>query len=372
MKTQNPELWSQIQTAPSLRMESALAGIAGKVHRSRQTFFNDLQQLPRGLRTVIQKNYDQRLARGRGKPMLGEYAPWLLAEVLQIRSRTAIKSVLPPWMNFYAYSLFLDDVLDMENKSDAAPLLVASGLLLERGIARLYEGLAPDTKVRVQLDKYFLESAQAVFREFDRHRNKLHSYQPHEIRGLGEKVSLLKLCAASLLLADGAEKVDEELLLPVGLLATGMQMLDDVADWREDWQSGNYSHLLTQTLVTLRANQIITDADQSDLTEREVFASMVITGTLESYLTTGVNFLRKIIASQKLKPGTRAHMILSAIIQANADMLGVMRAVKQAWIDFSANRPLSRSVMAAFFRKQQTRRNLATIEKRIMIVAQST
>jgi hypothetical protein len=339
---------------------------------SRQAFLCGLSDLPPVMRATVIRNYDERIARGNGRPLLGEYAPWLLADVLPLRSREVIDRVSPAWMNLYAYTLFVDDVLDIRRKPDAAPLLLASQLLLERGLASLYAVLSPGSWVCLRIDGYFLEAATAVLSELQGHRNLVRDYTEDELKRLGQKVSFLKLCAASMLSADGhGEDQYEDCLIPIEDLATGMQLLDDVTDWLDDWKSGSYTPLLTRTFRRLEDQGLCAASAPQCLEPIEVLTAMILTGSLDECVRMGLAHLQNVAAAPDLRRPSCAARILDQIIAENLALcadIAKLRASCASAIDVERAPDLVRVLVA----RQQVRRQVEEIDKKLRIVAQNT
>lgn len=316
-------------------MQSVTSGVLmefqGEVTRQRECLFAGVSDFPAPLRDVIIANYKSRVARGHGKPLLGECAPWLMAEILPIRDRTAVGRVIQPWMDLYAYTLFIDDIIDVTEKADALPLMLASQLLLERGLSRLYAVLPMESGVRVHVDAYFLEAATAVLAEFQEHRGHLKPYSSEDVDRLGQKVAFLKLCASCLLSMDGRQPDDHEtLLLPVGALATGMQLLDDIADWEEDFRARNFTPLLTMALAGLESDAPETPQCLDTLTPRDVMVRLITTGALENHIALGLSWLETVAAAPGLSPSSLAACLLAAVIDENLAVCDQVRAIRLA------------------------------------------
>jgi len=338
---------------------------------ARTAFFSSLEQTPDRLREVVINNYEARLTRGNGRPMLGEYAPWLLSQVLPLRHHETPDRLAVPWMHLYAYTLFMDDVLDVDNKRDAAPLLIASGLILQRGIASLYEVMPAGSEVRVRLDTHFLEAAYAAIKEIEEHKQRVRRFSSDEVSQLGEKVSLLKLCATCLLMADGVSSIDGEVMIPVESLATGMQLLDDVADWEEDWQAANYSHLLTETICRLQDLNLATENEARSFIPREILTSMIFTGCLEDCIADGIKCLQQVRASSNLNHNSPAYRLVQAIIEENSAFAAQVRTARHSCEEALKKSP-DRRWIAVLSHNGAVQDQVQSIHTGLQIVAQNT
>jgi hypothetical protein len=291
------------------------------IRRSRHAFLTQLSATPKIVRQDLTRHYRERIRRAKGKPLLGEYAPWLLADLLSIQNPVALNAISLPWMHLYAYTLTIDDVLDRPGSNTNAPLIVASGLLLQRGLSGLCQALPRSDKVRVQLDKYFLESAAAVMTELRLHRGRVQSFSKRDVSEVGKKVSLLKLCASCLLIADNRSGEDDAVLAPVGFLATGMQLLDDMADWEEDWKQGAFSSLLSDALKGLRKLGIARAEAPESLKRSELLLGLVMTGSLEKSLRKALDCLRQIEPCGPPKPHSVSRQFLNSVLRENGRFL---------------------------------------------------
>jgi hypothetical protein len=358
----------------SLTINSPLSRFSRQVASTRTAFFRGLRTLPPELARNAADHYRGRLQRGLGKPLLGEYAPWLLADLLPLGRRGVVRQIAPAWMQLYASTLFMDDVLDRPSGAATHPTtLLASALLLERGVSDILRLLPQGTNVRVRLDRYFVAAARATLTEIQRHRARLEDYSEEDVARLGEKVSLLKLCASCLLAADGNTAVREEVLVPVESLATGAQLLDDATDWEEDWRGGNYTFLLSRTFKRLREGGLLRGQEPASFTASELLVGMILTGSLEECVSRGLKCLRKVVLSPHLRRGSTADKLLQAMIQENATFLQEVTDARQSLERTRRDLPRrGRDWLSRLVRQPQARRQISWVKRRMLIVAQNT
>ena len=60
------------------------AAIAERVMDIRASFFDHLDSLPEPFANIVKEHYLERVVRAESRQMLGEYAPFLLADVLRV------------------------------------------------------------------------------------------------------------------------------------------------------------------------------------------------------------------------------------------------------------------------------------------------
>lgn len=346
--------------------ENSISRFATEANKSRRLFFKSLEPFPRSLKQVVKGNYRKRLLRSHGKPMLGECAPWLLADMLNVKNRRAIESVIPSWMNLYAFTIFIDDVLDRGHETEFAPLLLATNLLLERGISSLY-GLPRSKKVRIRLDSFFIETAAAAMEEILRHKNRLSNFSSSDVDRIGQKVAFLKLCAAEILAADG-RALAPDLFISVEYLATGMQLLDDITDWEEDWRSKTYSHLLTKTFSRLRKMGSKKALDPQSFSKDQVFVAVVVTGALEDCIERALFYLQHIVDGNEYKT-QRAQQILKAIIEENGLFLIEVRSTRLACKSFVGDDILADHWLQRITSNKKTKRKFDSIKRKLIVIA---
>lgn len=294
--------------------DSTLLEISSKACHAREVFLSDLKNLPEACETAVCNKYKARLKDRDGAPLLGEVAPWVLSDILSVESPNSVERILAPWMGLYVHTLLLDDIIDTKDKRVAAPVLIASSLIAERSIRRLHEVFPHDSWVNLKLDECFLEMATAAIEEIQNHRNSVQTYSEKDIADIGKKFSILNLCGAMLLGDSKEEVINDSVLLPVSLLSSGMQLLDDITDWYEDWQIGNYSPLLTETLDFLKSFPIDSDSTLANLSRCHLLASMILSGSLENCLLKAEQILTQMIELSSCNKHSIASRFFSLIV----------------------------------------------------------
>lgn len=209
-------------------------------------FFASLGGVPDVLRQTIEDHLANRIRRANGRPLLGEYVPELLGELIGIEDRSVATRFAQPVMNVYVATLMTDDLLDRNDSVDPSLVSASASLLVQRGLTGLFRFL-PAQPTADLVDRYFERAAAAAVEEVTARRGRIQPYSEVDVSQLAEKGALLKLVAQLMLLAhektfgDATEQVLNNLLV-------GVQLLDDITDWREDWQARHFTHLLTLAL----------------------------------------------------------------------------------------------------------------------------
>jgi hypothetical protein len=357
---------SDVRIVPS---KLPLAAFQEDVERSRKVFLKELQNLPEPLNAVATRQYLHRIEAGHGQAVLGEYAPWMIADLTGIDDREAVGELVVPWLCIYSYIVFLDVVIDQQEVEDKRLLLIAAGLLLERALTRLHN-LSPHAKDLMQAtDRYFLETAIAAVDELNRHRAKVQCFTKEEVATLGRKVAALKLCTVYVLSTRGVKEIGASDLRAIDALGSAVQILDDITDWEEDWRSGNYTYPLTLTFERLFSYGVSRAADPQKMTTDEVFAGMIWTKGLHEALEQSLEFFKTAIHTDKPRAQSATTAYIQEIIKNGfwlADKLSEARAV----IDTELQLIETRDWLNQLVTRERVQRELGELKRLLLIVTQ--
>ncbi len=338
---------------------------------NREAFLKEISTLPNPLGSVLVDRYHNRIARADGKPLLGEYAPWLLADLLPIHNREIIAKIALPWLSIYAYTYFIDDLIDQAQGDIAPELLVASGVLLSKGLGALYS-LTPNGQDAVRyLCEQCVQTALATVEDVRRHRGCVQSFGRFEIDNLGRKASVLRMCAVALLLADGAKEIHHDDLRAIFGLETGVQLLDDVSDLQEDWRQNNYTYPLTLTLERLGEYGFDKESFRTDAPFDRVLAAAITTGALETTLTTICGYVEEVLAAPTAMHGSVGHRFLESVADHSHLLHGQVVLARQVLLEeklFCMGAKWQEQLMQRTNVKQQLRR----IRQNLQIYAQQS
>lgn len=273
------------------------------VESTRQAFLDELATLPNPLGRVAKDAYLSRVRRGNGRAVLGEYAPWLIADLCGLQRLSISNEFLLAWLDIYSYIIFIDAAIDEPFLDERSYLLIASGLLLERGIIRIARLVPSGDEMLDATDQHLTETAVAAVNELAQHRRNLHDYSDTAVRELGKKVAALKICARYVLMQRGVGGIGELPLNAIDGFCTAIQLLDDITDWEEDWQSGNYTMPLTLTQQRLAAYGMAGTLEPDGLSKEELLMAMIATGSLEETLDNSIQRLEESL-SYSFEAGT--------------------------------------------------------------------
>jgi hypothetical protein len=328
---------------------------------TRETFFAGLGSVPMVLRETIEEGLTNRIERAGGRPLLGEYATSLLGDVIGIEDPRVPTRWAQPVMNVYVATLMTDDLLDRKDDVDSSLVSASSSLLVQRGITGLFR-LLPAEPAADLIDRYFERAATAAVNELRDRRGRIQSYSPIEVSQLAEKGALLKLAAELMLIADG-KTFDHATEALLDNLLVGVQLLDDLTDWREDWIASHSTYLLSLAFeddefqALHRAGQASSD---------DVFLSLLLTGAIEETLTLARMHLEQVMVGDPLRPGVAAYQLLDATIKhLRALALQVATIRSKLMANFEAR--LSFSDLS-----NQAQRDVRLVQERLLVVAQES
>jgi hypothetical protein len=248
--------------------------------RARQRLYKEFDALPGSLGMVAKDAYSKRTLRSATNVLLGECAPALLAP-RPFRHGEREQAALDGWSLIYAYIVLIDDAIDREG-SDKELVTIAAGTLLQRGVLRVLDGVTERRRrwIALSIDRFLTETASGAAKELEDRRLRLPA--PSFSRSAySRKLAALKLCASQVTaLAD----IDEAEIdwVAIEALAAGVQLLDDVTDWREDWAAGHYTYLIGLTTQRMWAKGARLAANQA--TADAFLLGALVTGTFEHVL----------------------------------------------------------------------------------------
>jgi hypothetical protein len=119
------------------------------------------------------------------------------------------------------------------------------------------------------LSRYIAEALKAEC-SLEQHKDQTIPYHDHDLCMMGQKAALAKVSASALATLAGRRERLQDVELGLQAMAIGIQLLDDLKDWREDLQDGRY----TYPLWLASAQTPVEHPDRSDL-EHTMYTSAV-------------------------------------------------------------------------------------------------
>ena len=350
-------------------METVSMPFNRQVLLSRKMFLRRVKELPKPFNKVASRHLNERFRHSANGVLLGEYTPWLFADALGVKNNECVLKFVQAWLNIYSYVVFIDDTIDRKNLPYRDLLSIAAGLLLQRGLSQLGK-LVPDENRDSLMNAaglFLKETAAAAGREISE-RTAWSSYPKHlNVKRLGKKVAVLKLCVTYLELLRGEAGSTVKLVF-VDSLGGAMQLLDDVSDWEEDCLTGSYTYPLATTFRKLASKRII--VSPSALSPDALLAAMVITRALEQTVAIANSALSDVLKQLRVKPGSITETFLRGVIVKNNDFRMTLEETRQLLTSKDFNwsatwfTELSKNLMA--------RKQLNRLRRSFSIVAQSS
>ncbi len=296
-----------------------LRGFRSAVQRARRDQLAGLRTLPEPLGDLCAGFYEQRVRRASPKPLLGEYLPWMIGDLLAA-DRASTSRLTAAWLPLYLHVLAIDDWLDEESDIDRQTLPIVSTVLAERAFQAYLLIFGSDPRFWARFDGFFLRTGVAGAREMLLARHHIATITPSDLRATGEKIDLVKICYLAQALAMGHDPSDAH-LAALDDFAVGVQLLDDIGDWEGDLAIGNFTPLLALAYARDNPSQFGKP--------REVLARLVASGALAQCLDEAVYRLGRAAAIASRSPRGRGAQFLRATVDALESVRGECDAVSR-------------------------------------------
>lgn len=258
---------------------SPLFQFSSKVEASRRLVLEEFAAMPAPFGDVIREQY---LARASAKNLAGEFAPWLIADLLGARIDDSLDDLAAAWLLLHTYVLMVDDLLD-DSAVDPKLLQIASGLCLQRSLTRLFKAAPAALQATDYIDRFCRQTAEAVTRELQQDRFFSRAAIAH-------RMAVLKLWSVFLLCRMGRSADIAAAETVIDDLACALQLLDDLTDWEEDWRLGRHTKPIAIAIDRGRASGFVGETPTAD----DLFAALVITGAYTETLAEADVFLRRV------------------------------------------------------------------------------
>ena len=240
---------------------------------TRSLLFEELSQISPEFATEARKILEAKLKSNDNNPLMGELFPWIIKDLIEVNSDTTSK-ISVGWLAIYIYTIFLDEYLDSPKPLNPSKFITAS-LLAKTGLLRISH-FTNNTPYEKYVDNAFSFSAKNQYfdTKFQKDDKELDFKEKYSIG----KNHILLICAGALAAQNSKHsefitKFTESLLLAI-------QYLDDITDFKEDYDSRNLTVLLNDALQN---NSIMISSFKS-VTRRELLSELISTGALQRVL----------------------------------------------------------------------------------------
>lgn len=342
--------------------KSSLATFHNEVAATRSAMLSGVRDLPAPLGQLAFDAIAGRIRRGHGRPMLGEIAPWLIADLLGLRPSSAVRRIALAWLHVYFFVMMLDDAIDRGLSCVGHENLIVGSVLLQRGLV----GLSLNGQMRHVADAAWVETALAGIREIKAIQGRVGGMSQYAPADAGQKLALLKICSAALRSqlprsASHGIAVDEV----IEHIAVGIQILDDVTDIDEDLRDGRVSYPLAQIGRSQRKRRRLMAG-----TGEDALWDLMESGCLEKCLNEVADSLEQALDRARAlhASDSRAFQFLSSVL---ANTREASRAVQATRIRATLGAPVEsgRETNRGWARKKHV---IGELRRALAVVAQTT
>lgn len=341
------------------------------VARTRVSFLRDLDQIPQPFSGIAENYVLTRISQSRSKLMLGEYAPWLLADLCGFDQQDRLEEFILAWLHVYVYTLIVDDILDNQRRPSHPLELVAGSLLLERGLQRLHE---LDSK---NSPKTFLSHFQhdlddlaiATFREFENRKRSPDDIEWKEISVDADKVRILNVCI-DYFRAHGCSNPSAvhgwKSMRP---LFEALQLLDDITDFEEDWKNGHWTLPIALAISRLRLTKDSTKNVLAAMDDNGRLFSLIASGALVECLALVQFSIRSVVDAFSLTVESDAITFLRGIDNRCSEFRRTVDSFVQSTGELNTEFVL---VPAYFESNLEIREKIEIIRQQFILIAQES
>jgi hypothetical protein len=280
-----------------------LAAVAERVMDVRSLFFDHLDLLPEGFARIVKEHYLERVVRAESRQMLGEYAPFLLADVLRVSDESVVRQIAVPWLVVYEHALLVDDMVDGKSPHRAERLL-ASQLLYDDFLDTWRNWFVQCPELWQVFRRYHAQATSSALLElteepdsYIRTRRLADGSSRHI--AMGRKAALVKFCGATLLSVYNGKVLSRKEEAGIDNICAGIQLLDDLSDCVEDRNEGRFSYPVCEALQQGQRLSGLRFPHNWNPSGDEVFDIVVLSGIAGQvarlsrvYLKAGVSDLR--------------------------------------------------------------------------------
>lgn len=222
----------------------ALRDFQVPVSSFRSTYISSLQRLPPSISTTAIAHLQDRVSRADPRPMLGEFVPAMIADILNIPHTSAdLSAVVNGWLHLYYAIMMLDDAIDRRDGRFGEREVLTSAFLLERGLNQLLGTVDGDRQQFV--DGILSRTVEAAIDELNRRHTPSPEFTAMDLQSVTGKLAMLHVCVDAVAAVAPKGKRIDWLFDATEFLATGFQLLDDLTDWEEDLNAGHMTLPLT-------------------------------------------------------------------------------------------------------------------------------
>ena len=242
------------------------------VSSSKENLFSNLERINPKIRLQIESLYHSK-KKNNPLPFLGELYPWFISDLFQIENKEIITNVSEGWLGLYYYTIFIDDLIDLNSRNIDSKQLISLTALMKEGLLKLYNSVS-GTKYEYLFSELLNNALNQGKNEellqgiVGNKENKL-VYTKH-------KNDLIKICALGIIAkSEVSEDKANAILEFTDKMQLSFQFLDDITDLKEDYIHRNYTVIL---------DNLISKSSKSNLNSDNLIESLVQKNILLDFL----------------------------------------------------------------------------------------
>jgi hypothetical protein len=313
----------QHQAATIASANEHLTPIAVKILEMRVMFLDHLDSLLPPFNEQAKQHYLTRLVRAEDRHMLGEYAPFLLSDVLRIPDK-ALSDIIIPWLVIYQHNLLVDDIVDVKGQLISEEILL-SQVLFDNFVSLWRNRFSKHPDLWQLFSKYHGEWILATFKEL-RKSSEISAPLVHDSiewatdyhLTMGHKSALVKFCAAALSIEYKGRFLSPGEEIAFDKLCAGIQLLDDLSDSIEDYREKRYTYPLMTGFEWLQRRHDLTSLRQRTLSDEEILSVLILSGVTGQVVKLSRGYLAEGVSDLQITPDSPTGKYLLSLIEDNS------------------------------------------------------
>jgi hypothetical protein len=255
----------------------------------RKTLYVFSEKLPKPLGENLVTHYENRLKTAASSPMLGEYAIFLIGDLFKIPKKF-INQLSFPWLLLYDYCLMLDDLIDNSHQNYSQKLLT-SQITLQSALKEYNKIFENDSALWDSFNIYFNQWFAAMLFELSNKNQSKNKISNDEFLQQGRKSALVKFCASSLVILNNRRSLNIAEETCLDSICCGVQLLDDLSDIENDFNSGISNTLIIKMQQWIENNKIESTLDIKNLSLNQLKIILIFSGAITESLTIAQKYL---------------------------------------------------------------------------------
>jgi squalene-hopene/tetraprenyl-beta-curcumene cyclase len=198
--------------------------------------------------------------------------------------------------NFYLWSILITDkILDEKTDKLNKEVLLFSYVLREESLKIMYDLFPSGNKFWQYFEKYYKEYTHAVISEINCHFNKFCSYTTDELEMIyGGNSSFAKAIPTAFAIKSNKIEIIAPIEDSIKYFYIALNIFDDVNDWKKDYANGQYSYLLSRTVLDNNLEEQLSNMNIADIGKHVFFS-----GTASKTLELSIEYFQKSLETVK-------------------------------------------------------------------------